>query len=548
MAYTNTAEAEKLDKPVITEHDEQPSGVLSKSLKATTYMVVFAIWIALSGWMVNYDISYGGTVLQMESFQKTFGHCKMAPNPKTGHLQEICALSATAQSMVSFSQLFSAIGAAFSGFTGNYLGRRGTIQFGCLIVVIGAACQCATAGSYVAYNVCKCLACFGVGHVNAGGPTFGVEVIAPSMRGALVSIFNIGLSIGLLTSSAICYGTSTIGNSWEWRTPVILQIPLAVIYAAGMMLFPESPRWLLTKGKEQQARLALAKFYNKDSQAPEITAQLRETEAYIELEKAQSSTTSWTEIFHKSYIRRTTISILVNVAGPLSGVPLIGTYAAVFFGAAGVTKPFLTQVYLGVCGLLGACCGPFIIEYVGRRLAILFGLACMTVCMLIFSAVASGLGASSDTARNVLIAFLCLWFLVYGSCLSSSHWVVGVEVHSVRLRTYGAAIAVFSANTAYFAASFWTPYMINPTAGNLGTKVGYFYLAITTVFFVVLLFLLPETARLSLEQIDDLFVSGRKAWMTSLKRNKRIAKGELFDISPEAHHVALSDAESKFQN
>ncbi|KEF51622.1 uncharacterized protein A1O9_12257 [Exophiala aquamarina CBS 119918] len=539
-----TGEKEPQD-PVMVEHDDQPTVNLSSSLGVSSFMAIFAIWIALSGWMVNFDISYGGTVLQMESFRKSFGHCRMVKNPTTGVEQELCALSATAQSMVSFSQLFSAIGAAFSGLVGSYLGRRGAIQFGCLIVIIGAACQCATTGNYVAYNVCKCISCFGVGHVNAVGPLFGVEVIAPRRRGALVAVFGIGLSIGLLTSSCVCYGTSTIGNNWEWRTPVVIQIPLALMYAGGLTLFPESPRWLLLKGREEKARHAFAKFYGKDPHGPEITAQMRETQSYIELEMAQSGSVSWTGMFHKSYIRRTAISIFVNIAGPFSGIPLVGTYAAVFFAAAGVTKPFLTQVYLGVCGLVGACLGPFIIEYIGRRRSILFALAWMSSCMLVFSTVASGLGSSSEISRKLLIACICLWFFIYASCLSSSHWIVGAEVHSVSLRTYGGAIAVFAANAAFFAASFWTPYMINPTAGNMGTNVGYFYLGMSVVSFFIMFLLLPETARLSLEQIDDHFRSGRQAWRTSLSRNKLIAKGEMCDVTPEERNQSLSDAANK---
>lgn len=519
----------------ISEHNENASVYQISTLRTTGFIVFFSLWISLSGWMVNFDLGYGGTVLQMSSFKSTFGTCSMVPNDVTGKMEHVCKLTATAQSVVSLSSLFVAIGAGLSGIIGSYIGRRGTLHAGCVLIIIGAAGQCGTAGNYVAYNACKSISCVGIGLLNAGSPLYGVEVTPPSKRGALVAIYSIGTATGTLIVACVCYGTSQFIGDWQWRTPILLQIPLALIYALGLFLFPESPRWLLIKGREEQARKSFGRFYNKDPYSDEITVQVQEVQTYLEVEKSTSSTTSWTELFHQSYIRRTMISFMPSIIAPLSGIALVGTYAAVFFAANGVSEPFLIQVYLGVCGLVGGICGPAIVEYGGRRFASLLGFAVMSVCMLIFSAVASGVGSATETARNTLIAFLCIWFFVYASCVASSHWLVAAEIHSVRLRGHGQASSVAVASVLTFASNFWTPYMINPTAGNLGTKVGYFYFGLDIVGLILVFLFLPETARLSLEQIDDYFASRRPAWRTSTSRNKKIAKGELYDIPPEAH-------------
>lgn len=518
---------------IAAQHNETvPALQTMQHIPTTTYIIVFSAWVVLGGWMVNYDLGYGGTVLQMGPFRASFGSCSPVADPPTSKTEEKCTLSAIAQSIVALSALFMAIGAGLSGIVGNYLGRRGTIQAGCTLIIIGAAGQCGTSGNYVAYNICKCISCIGMGHLNAASPLYGVEVTPPQNRGALVATYSIGLSIGTLTASCICFGTSHIDNDWAWRIPVLLQIPFAFVYAIGTQFFPESPRWLITKGRTEQARQGFARFYNTDPESELVTAQVRELETYIEFEKSLSSTTSWTELFHRSYIRRTLISSMVAFTTPFSGITLVGNYAAVFFSANGVSQPFLVTVFTSVCGLAGALCGPAVVEYGGRRFAGLTGFSCMSACMLVFSAVASSSGGTTDTARQALIAFLCIWFFFYTSCISSSHWLVGAEVHSVRLRTYGQAVSVFVSNTCLFGAQFWTPYMINPDAGNLGTNVGYFYFGLDIIIFLLLFFFLPETARLSLEQIDDLFVSRRKAWKTSMKRNKKIARGELYDLPP----------------
>ena len=481
--------------------------------------------------MVNFDLGYGGTVLQMAPFRATFGSCSMQPNPATGKMTRVCSLSALAQSIIAISSLFTAVGSVLSGFVGTYLGRRGTIQVGCALIIIGAAAQSGMSGSYVSYNVCKSISCIGIGHLNAGSPLFGVEVASPSKRGALVAIYSIGLACGTLCSSAVCYGSSSIDSNWAWRTPVLLQIPLALIYALVLSFFPESPRWLVLKGRDEAARRSFGKFYDMDPNSQEVSSQVQDVKLYISLETQISSSSTWTELFRRSYFRRTAISLLASAMPPICGITLVSNYAAVFFSATGVSKPFLIQVFLGVCGVAGACCGPWIVEYGGRRFAILFGFSGMTACMLIFSTVATGLGQTSQKAIDVLIASICIFFFFYASCVSSSHWLISAEIHSIRLRTYGQAISVMLSNVFTFASAFWTPYMINPKAGNMGTNVGYFYFAMCVVGLVSFFFLLPETARLSLEQIDDYFLSGKPAWKTSIKKNKQLAGFEMSTVA-----------------
>src|SRR4051812_23729152 len=88
----------------VVEHDENPNR-LHATLKTTKRIILFSFWIALSGWMVNFDLGYGGTVLQMASFRSTFGHCSEVRNPQTGDTHRACSLSAIEQSIVSLSSL-----------------------------------------------------------------------------------------------------------------------------------------------------------------------------------------------------------------------------------------------------------------------------------------------------------------------------------------------------------------------------------------------------------------------------------------------------------
>ena len=312
------------------------------------------------------------------------------------------------------------------------------------------------------------------------------------------------------------------------KPPIILQIPLALIYALGLFVFPESPRWFMTKDKPEAARKSFARLYNLNSASNEVSMQVHEVQLTIEEEKALSSTSNWTEIFHRNFIRRTLVAAAINISGSLCGAFFIFSYAAIFFeDIGGFTNPIEIGVIINSCLFIGLCVGPFVVEYIGRRRTILTGYLGMMACMLIFATVSTARGTAATSSHDVLITFLCLWSFMFGGFIGSSQWVASAEMHAVRLRTSGQAVVTFLTNIFVFATNFWTPYMLNVKYGNMGTNVGYFYFGTELGAFILLFLIVPENARLTLEQIDEYFLSGRPAWKTSLSRNKRIARGEI---------------------
>ena len=246
-------------------------------------------------------------------------------------------------------------------------------------------------------------------------------------------------------------------------------------------------------------------------------------------EKQISSTTHWTEIFHRASIRRTLVALAINCCAPLSGAFFIFSYVAIFLKAVGLKSPLEISSIVNACVVFGGITGSLWVEYLGRRRTILSGYVGMGVCMITFSATSSGLDgvAHSPAARGVLIAFLCGWAFMFGGFIASTQFLASAEMHAVRLRTYGQAFVSGVSNIIAFAASFWGPYMLSAKYGNMGTNVGYFYFGLEMISLALLFFIVPENGRLTLEQIDEYFLSGRAAWKTSLSRNKRIARGEI---------------------
>lgn len=387
---------------------------------------------------------------------------------------EICTITALQQSLISLTFLFVALGSAVGGVTGNYLGRRGAIQVGCLLVAIGAGGMLGTIGNYPAYLVCKCIGGIGLGHFIAAAPTYGVECTAPGKRGLLTSLFNIGLGFGNSVAAAVCAGTANYSSSLAWQTPIICQLPLALILGVGVMIFPESPRWLLIKGREDAARKSFARFNNMDPWNPEVTRQMQEVQSYIEMEKLNGKT-AWTEIFRGTNRRRTLTSLLIVIGLAISGGKFISTYASVFLAGVGISNTYLIVLVVSLCGLAGGLFAPWIVEYGGRRFSLLYGYALMAILMLIISVIGTGLGSTNDRVKKAFIVLLCLWTFVYGGFIGPSVSTSAPEMHSVRLRTTGTAFVMMMYEIFSFSSAFYTPYMLGAKYGNMGLNVGYFY-------------------------------------------------------------------------
>lgn len=510
----------------------------------TRTMLFFTIWIAFASWISNFDNGYAGTVITMPSFKSAFGTCVTATDPATGATTTTCTLTAMKQSLINVASLFMGVGGVLSGPTGYYLGRRGTVAFASALSVVGAAGMLGTAGSYLSYMACRCISAVGLGQMLAATSIYGAECVAANRRGVLLGLFNVGLAMGNVAATAVCAGSATLSpaSNWQWQTPILCQIPLGVLLGAGIWMFPESPRWLMTRGREEAARRSFARFYGKPADSPEITAQVNDVLRHIEAEQALGATASWTDIYRRGDLRRTAVSALILVGLAVSGIQFVAPYTALFLQGVGVSNAYVINVIIGVSILAGASIGSWTVEYVGRRLSMVLGYAAMSACMLIVGAVGTSLGQSDPVAQKVLVAFLCVWAFLFGGFIGPCVWLASAEMHSVRLRTYGQANTTLLYEIFAFGSSFWTPYMLNADYGNMGTNVGYFHFGVSVALAALMWLFVPETARLTLEQIDEYFASGRAAWRTSTGRNKLIASGRESDFGAAGADLKQAEA------
>ena len=411
----------------------------------------------------------------MAPYRRSFGRCRIQSDPATGEQVQVCQQTALQQGLVSLTLLFIALGGGVSGAVGNYFGRRGTIQVGAFLSAAGAAGMLGTAGNLTAYLACKCIGGVGLGHLIATGGIYGAECIVAQSRGMLLAIYSIGFGLGNVLAAASCWGSSKYNSNLAWQTPIICQIPFAAIIFFGVYIFPESPRWLLTKGRDDAAKRSFAWYYAKPHDHPDIILQVEDVIHHIELEKLNGSTTRWTDIYRGTNFRRTVVSGLIMVGLAITGTKFVIPYGALFLAQAGTKNPFLNNFIIGCCILAGTTGGPWVIENGGRRFAMLVGYGIMTGCMLIIGIAGSALGEESNTARVVLLVFLFLWSFTFGLFIGASVWVGAPEQHSLQMRTYGQASTTLVYQVFGFASSFYGSYMLNPQYGDMGLNIAYFH-------------------------------------------------------------------------
>ncbi|KAJ5958717.1 uncharacterized protein N7479_005867 [Penicillium vulpinum] len=498
----------------------------------TGSMLRLSLWVSFAGWISNFDNGYAGTVLIMHSYKRSFGSCEQVLDPNTYIDIQHCSLTPLQQSLISLNFLFIAIGGGIAGVTGQYMGRRGSIQAGCALAIIGAAGMLGTSGSFLRYMVCRSISAVGIGQLISASITYGSECIVAEKRGLSLGLYNVGLAGGNVAAFAVCAGSARLepANDWQWKTPILCQIPLGMILGAGILMLPESPRWLMVHGREEEARNSFSVLYSQSPHSPEITAQIDDIRTNIANERASLKSVSWFDIYRRKHIGRTLTSAMIMVGVAITGIQFVQPYATLFLKGVGISDPYLINVIIGLCILGGALFGPFIVEYGGRRIAMLWGYIIMGVCMLTLSSVSTALNMD-ENAEIVTVVLLCFWAFVFGGTIAVSANLSSVEMHSVSLRTFGQANTTVFYGIFAFGATFWTPYMLGTDYGNMGPNVGYFYAGITAVIGGLTFLLVPETAGITLEQIDEGFNMGIKAWRTSLPKNKAIASSRRRDMA-----------------
>ncbi|KAH9995042.1 MFS monosaccharide transporter [Russula vinacea] len=473
-----------------------------KSKLAGVFMSAFA---AFGGILFGYDTGTISGLQQMPNWLRTFGH----PVPVSATFPDGYGITSSQRSLVvSILSAGTFFGALCAAPVADIIGRRSGLVASCLVFSIGIALQTA-ATTLSPFVVGRVIAGLGVGLVSTLAPMYQSECSPKWIRGAVVGLYQWGITIGLLLAAIFNNATKNRPDHSSYRIPVAIQFVWAAILAGGMAVLPESPRWLIRNHRDADAARALARLTSLPADDPEVLYELDEIRLNLKREE-ELGKSSYLDCFRSSDNRmcfRTLTGIFLQAWQQLTGVNFIFYFGTTFFTNAGIHNPFLISIATSTVNVGMTLPGIWGVERFGRRRLLLVGAVGMTICEYMIAIIGSATKQTNQSAQSAEVALVCFYIAFFASTWGPIAWVVTGEIFPLKIRAKAMSLSVASNWLWNFAIAYATPYLVDSGKGNadLGTKV--FYVWGSTCFCCIIFayFCIPETKGLSLEQIDLLY-------------------------------------------
>lgn len=353
----------------------------------------------------------------------------------------------------------------------------------------------------------------GVGLLSATIPLYQSETLPRWIRGTIVGCYQWAITFGLLLAAIVLNATKNHNNTGCYRIPVAVQFAFAIIMVIGMIVLPETPRFLIKKGDLEAAARSLGRLRKLPVDHPELREELAEIVANHNYEMSIGSASYLELIRNPSIRKRLFTGASLQALQQLTGVNFIFYYGTSYFTHSGIKNPFVISMITSVVNVVGTAPGLLLVEKWGRRPLLLAGAIGMSVCQLIVASVGTAL-PDNQTASKALIAFVCFYIVFFASTWGPCAWVVTGEIFPLKARAKGLSITTASNWLLNWAIAYATPYLVNdgPGNANLGSKVFFIWAAFCCVCVAFVYFFIYETKGLSLEQVDELYAKVDKAW------------------------------------
>ncbi len=495
----------------IDKLNELPLEEEKKPISAYFTVTCFVFLTAFGGFVFGWDTGTISGFVAMDDFKKRFGQYKKSTD-------EYYLSNVRTGLVVSIFNVGCAFGSIFLGKLGDMMGRRKAIMSVTIIYMVGILIQITSNDKWYQYFIGRIISGVAVGAISVLCPMMIGETAPRNIRGTLVSIYQLMITLGIFLGYCTTYGTKSYSNSAPWRIPLGLCFAFAILLFLGMIIMPESPRYLVQVGKMDEARKSLARSSNTTADDPAIFKEITDIDNAIQYEKSQGNA-SWGELISgKPHIfRRVFTGVMLQGLQQLTGNNYFFYYGTTIFEAVGLEDSFETSIILGVVNFGSTFFGIYIADKIGRRKILLYGAVSMFVCFVIFASIGTkslyphGRNHPDDTSKSVgngMIFLACLFIFCFASTWAPVCFVVISEIYPIRIKSKAMALAMASNWMWGFLISFFTPFITSA----IGFAYGYVFTGCLVFAAFFCYFIVPETRGLSLEQVDDLYAADVKPW------------------------------------
>ena len=459
-----------------------------KSTINFSYLIFLSVVAALGGFLFGYDTAViSGTIAQVT---------------------QLFQLDALQQGWyVGCALVGSIVGVLFAGILSDKLGRKLTMVISAVLFSTSAL-GCALSADFAQLVVYRIIGGVGIGVVSIVSPLYISELAVAQYRGRLVSLYQLAVTVGFLGAYLVNYqllawaesGTQ-LSVDWlnkifiteVWRGMLGMETLPAILFFIIIFFIPESPRWLIVRGKELKAVNILEKIYNSITEAK---SQLNETKSVLTSE----TKSEWSLLMKPGIFKAVIIGVCIAILGQFMGVNAVLYYGPSIFENAGLSggDSLFYQVLVGLVNTLTTVLALVIIDKVGRKKLVYYGVSGMVVSLILI-----GLYFLFGDSLGVSSPFLLVFFLFYVFCCAVSIcavvFVLLSEMYPTKVRGLAMSIAGFALWIGTYLIGQLTPWMLQ----NLTPAGTFFLFAVMCVPYMLIVWkLVPETTGKSLEEIE----------------------------------------------
>ncbi|KAJ5291796.1 hypothetical protein N7478_001047 [Penicillium angulare] len=423
------------------------------------------------------------------------------------HYQDVFHVGLTGEKVSVVTSLYtvgSIIITPVSAIISDKLGRRKCMFVGAWVIIIGSI-VISTASSLAQFVVGRFLLGVGIQIMVVSAPAYAVEIAPPHWRGRAVGFYNCGWFGGSIPAAAITYGTNSIDNNYQWRIPFICQCFACVLVIVFVWFIPESPRWLLTQGRDEEAIAFLTKYHgNGDPNARLVRLEIEEMKEGIRIDGIDKRWWDYRPFVttHSGRWRFAQV-IMISVFGQWSGNGL-GYFNSTIYNVLGYTSAsmqLLLNLINSIVSAIGAGTAVCLTDKMPRRTVLIWGTLACSITMAINAAISlpiANTGTISHTKGQAALAFYYLFNVVFSFTYTPLQGVMPAEALETTTRAKGLALSGFMVSTISFISQFASPIGL----GNISTNYFWIFVGWDLVEVVCWYFFCVESQGRTLEELE----------------------------------------------
>ncbi|EAW09841.1 sugar transporter-like protein [Aspergillus clavatus NRRL 1] len=409
--------------------------------------------------------------------------------------------------LVSIYNLGCFFGTFIAFVTTDRLGFQKSMWFSMSWIVIGGTIQ-ACSYSLTQLLISRFVNGIGTGIMSTVVPVYQSELCEARKRGKYVCTQPLAVGFGIVIAYWFDYGMTFVTGSISWRLPIACQEVFAICVVIMVAGLPESPRWLYRKHRGSEALKVLCKVYGREADDPKVIAESEGILRALDMEAARGEY-RWSQILKRDELQtgpRVLMAYGLQFMNQMGGTNIIVvSYDSVLEDNVGLT-PKMSSLLGGVIQIMfviGSFYPTLYSDKLGRRKPMMWGSFGLGVCMLMLGILFSFEGTPQEqSTATAAVAFFFLFMLIFGASTNCIPWPYGPELLPLHARTKGQSIGV-SANWLWnFFVAMITPLLLQ----KLHWKTYLIFMCLNFSFIPLIYFFYPETANLTLEDIDTLFL------------------------------------------